>query len=242
MVRVTDYDSRRKEILSATIHFYIKKATPISSELLAQRFDFSSATIRNVLAELEDMGYLIHTHTSSGRVPTDKGYRYYVDFLLSQKEPTEREKRTIRGEYHQSLGLDELLEKTAKVLSQFTHQPGISTKCISSDTLYLKGLSLIFEQPEFQDIKKARKIFEILEERDKLWEIIYRDVEEDIKVYIGKELGYPQIEACSMIVSSIGKESLKGRLAILGPQRMDYDYFIPMLKFISGVVDEIWRE
>ena len=84
MVRVVDSEARKRLVLEAAINKYIREAEPIPSEDIASDFDLSSATIRNIFAELEEEGYLRHPYTSGGRIPTDKGYRYYVDFLISQ--------------------------------------------------------------------------------------------------------------------------------------------------------------
>ncbi|MGE5197314.1 MAG: DeoR family transcriptional regulator, partial [Deltaproteobacteria bacterium] len=84
MVRTVDRDARRRAVLASTINRYIKNAVPVSSEETAREFELSPATIRNIFSELEEAGYLTHPHTSAGRVPTEKGYRYYVDFLNLQ--------------------------------------------------------------------------------------------------------------------------------------------------------------
>ncbi|MFA6736938.1 MAG: winged-helix domain-containing protein, partial [Saccharofermentanales bacterium] len=85
-------DERKKLILKAVVDDYISTAEPVGSKALALRSDFniSSATIRNEMAELENDGYLIHPHTSAGRIPTDKGYRVYVDNLMQIPEPDEQ--------------------------------------------------------------------------------------------------------------------------------------------------------
>ena len=80
-----DLDDRNKKVLQAVIDSYIASGSPIGSTVLVKRFDFgvSSATLRNIMADLEEMGYLTHPHTSAGRIPTDLGYRYYIDSLIS---------------------------------------------------------------------------------------------------------------------------------------------------------------
>ena len=83
MVRNVDHESRKRAILAATINRYIQDALPVASEDIAKEFALSSATIRNIFAEMEEEGYITHPYTSGGRIPTDKGYRYYVDFLIS---------------------------------------------------------------------------------------------------------------------------------------------------------------
>ncbi len=111
MVRIVDHAQRRNLILEASINAYIDSAMPVSSEVLAQNFDLSSATVRNICAELESCGYLTHPYTSAGRVPTDKGYRYYVDFLMSEIELLDKEKKTIIKEYKNKIQrLEDILE------------------------------------------------------------------------------------------------------------------------------------
>ena len=82
MVRIVDHAQRRNMVLAASVNAYINSAEPVSSEKLTHDFGLSSATVRNILAELEEAELLPHPHTSAGRIPTDKGYRYYVDFLI----------------------------------------------------------------------------------------------------------------------------------------------------------------
>jgi heat-inducible transcriptional repressor len=80
-----DLEERNRKVLQAVIDSYIATGIPVGSHVLAKRYDFgvSSATLRNIMAELEEMGYLTHPHTSAGRIPTDWGYRYYIDSLIS---------------------------------------------------------------------------------------------------------------------------------------------------------------
>ena len=105
MVRNIDHASRKKSVLGATINRYIKNPLPVASEDVSDLFSLSSSTIRNIFAELEDEGLLTHPHTSAGRVPTNKGYRYYVDVLLSQAELLDDEKQRIIKELCEYLAL-----------------------------------------------------------------------------------------------------------------------------------------
>ncbi|MDD5291824.1 MAG: heat-inducible transcriptional repressor HrcA, partial [Candidatus Omnitrophica bacterium] len=88
MVRKVDYDSRRTDILRKTIELYLETAQPVGSEALLEnyKFDLSPATIRNVLKDLEGQGFLMHPHTSSGRVPTDLGYKFYINDLMHKTQ------------------------------------------------------------------------------------------------------------------------------------------------------------
>lgn len=112
---------RRQLVLRALIEEYIAYALPVGSRTLVERYNLgcSSATIRNELSHLEDSGYLTHPHTSAGRVPTDYGYRAFVDELLSQEEVTADD--ALRKEMLNCAGdLDELLDKTSEALARLT--------------------------------------------------------------------------------------------------------------------------
>ena len=240
MVRIIDRTQRRNMILSASINAYINSAAPVSSEWLAQDFNLSSATVRNIFAELEEDGYLTHPYTSAGRIPTDKGYRYYVDFLMSQIELLDNEKKSIINEYKNKIArLEDVLEKTSEIISTITHYAGIVSLLEWEGKFFYRGLSYILEQPEFQDSEKIRLLIKMLEEKKRLLDIINRDFNETTKVYIGSEIGCPEIDTCSLVVSTYRRgRKQNGRLAVLGPRRMNYDYIIPALDFISQVLSE----
>ncbi len=241
MVRNVDYESRRRAVLTATINKYIDEATPVASEDLAEDFDLSPATIRNIMAELEKEGYITHPYTSGGRFPTTRGYRYYVDFLLAQMELLEAEKEHIMSEYKQETGrLEDALEKTSGVISMITHYAGIVSFVDWQDRIFYQGIGQILEQPEFKDYGHLRSIIKLIEEKEHLLDIINRDFKEKVKVYIGDELACPGMENCAMVVSSYKlKNKSSGRLAVLGPQRMEYRHTIPALEYISDVLSEV---
>ena len=126
----TDVDSRRNNILSAIVEAYVETAQPVGSEVLSQRYGLgvSSATIRNVMADLEAEGLIRQPHTSAGRVPTDKGYRRYVNGLMRELRLTPDEMARIdvyllHGGAAVDIGL--LIERASKLLSQMTHQAAV---------------------------------------------------------------------------------------------------------------------
>ena len=213
----------------------------MSSEKLAKDFSLSSATVRNTLAELEEAGYLTHPHTSAGRVPTDKGYRYYVDFLMSELDLLNDEKETVIKEYKRKIErLEDVLEKTSGIISTMTHYAGIVSLLEWEDRIFYKGLSQVLQQPEFENSDKIRLLVNMLEEKKRLLDIINREFEEPTKIYIGREIGCPEIDACSLVISSYRRgRKRNGRLAVLGPRRMNYDHIIPALEFISQVLSEV---
>ena len=241
MVRTVDYETRRKAVLAATINRYIKDAFPVSSEDIARDFDLSPATIRNIFAELEETGYLTHPYTSGGRIPTKRGYRYYVDFHISQMELVDDEKEHIVKEYEKEINeLEDALDKTSEVISMVTHYAGIASFLEWQGRFFYKGISLILNQPEFQNFERIRLLIRMLEDKERLLSIINRDFTDKVKVYIGEESGCPEMESCSLVVSSyriIDKPLV--RLAVLGPVRMEYGHIIPALEYISDVLTDV---
>jgi transcriptional regulator of heat shock response len=244
MVRVVDYDSRRKAVLAGSINRYIEKAEPVSSQEIARKFGLSSATVRNIFSELENMGYLTHLYTSGGRIPTAKGYRYYVDCLLHQMELLDEEKEIIVKNYKRQIRrLEDALEETSGVISAITHYTGIVSFLEWEDRFFYGGISRILEQPEFRDTEKIRLLIKLIEEKQRLLKVINQDFQEKVKVYIGDELGCSEMDGCSLVVSSYNfRNRPSGRIAVLGPARMEYSHIIPAIEYISEALSEALEE
>ncbi|MQY65801.1 MAG: heat-inducible transcription repressor HrcA [Clostridia bacterium] len=144
-MNMNDFKERKKKILQVVIRHYVRTARPAASGMIVRDYDFpfSSATVRNVLAELEEEGYLTHPYTSAGRIPTDKGYRFYVDRLMEAQKLTQEEERHIAREYRaKRRGLEEVMRQTSKMLSLISHQAGfILTPTL--DRNFLKHIELV---------------------------------------------------------------------------------------------------
>lgn len=251
MVRNIDYQARKKTILGRAVSKYIKDAQAVASDGLAREFDLSSATIRNIFSELEEDGYLRHPYTSGGRIPTDKGYRYYVDFLISQMPAGEagqalldEEKARISKGYSKELKrLEDILEQASEMISAITRSASIVSFLEWEGKLFYKGISFILEQPEFQDYETIRLLIKMIEDKQRLLNIVNREFKEKVKVYIGEELGCREMNNCALVVSSYrAKKHSPGRLAILGPMRMEYAHIIPALEYAADVLTEVLDE
>ena len=142
-------EERKQKILQVVIHHYIRTAKPVGSQTITEdyKFGLSSATIRNILSSLEKDGYLSHPHTSSGRVPTDKGYRFYVDSLRQLQQLTHEEEQRIDHEYEsQRLELDRIMQETSRMLSLLSHYTAfVLTPSMVNDRI--KRLELIPIEP-----------------------------------------------------------------------------------------------
>ncbi len=241
---MVNLQERKNKILRLIVRRYIVTAEPVPSRSIAQRYRLgvSSATIRNVMADLEEEGFLYQPHTSAGRIPTDEGYRFYVESLqapgLSRKE-----KRRIQKEFQEELRKKEqVLEQVPKLLSSFSHC--VSLVLAPGGEIFLTGRSNLLLAPEFRDPEKTSLIFNLLEKEEVLCSLLKDSfLGEGISILIGKENPYLELQECSLVVSNyrIDEESY-GSLGIIGPKRMNYSQVIPFLDFASKIVARILRE
>lgn len=229
--------------MAVTVDQYIQTVSPVSSAFIADEcgFDLSSATIRNVLAELEEDGYLTHPHTSAGRIPTEKGYRYYVDYLMEEIQLLEEEKRRIREAYErESAELEVLLDQTSRVLSSVTHYTSIVSLDGEDHKMFCRGTSFVVGYPDYQDIEKIRNILAALDEKKRLMEIVNRELKRKTEIFIGTEMNCRQIDSCSLVVSRYhSHDGHSGRIAVLGPTRMDYKRVVSALDYFSRMMEQM---
>src|SRR3954468_1961444 len=122
-----DLDSRAREVLREIILQYVATGEPISSRSLSKcgRFQLSPASLRNVMADLEDLGYLAQPHTSAGRVPTDRGYRFFIDHLMKSRNLSQRERDTIDDQVSHANEIEDVLHQASSLLSSMSDQVGV---------------------------------------------------------------------------------------------------------------------
>ena len=181
--RKTDFHERKDIVLGYVIEQYIKNLTPVGSAFLAKecRLDWSSATIRNILAELEEEGYLTHPHTSAGRIPTQFGYRYYVDHLMREIQILEEEKKRIQHEYRQGVyELEELVDKTSQIVSEITQYTSIISVDGWGNKIIYRGINYVVGSPEMQDIQRIKNLLKVLDEKERIMHVINRDLQHKI--------------------------------------------------------------
>lgn len=119
-------NERQKELLKLIVEDYIKTARPVGSKAICELLKCSSATVRNEMSALEELGLLEKTHTSSGRIPSEKGYRYYVDHIMQPKELTGEDMLNLQTIFHnQSLALSDVIVRSMEIVSDLTHYTSI---------------------------------------------------------------------------------------------------------------------
>lgn len=212
---------RQDKILNAIIEQYAEVASPVGSSLLAKVFGVSSATVRAEMSELERQGLIKQPHTSAGRIPTDRGYRYYVNNLAetASKTPAERRaERALAARVDQSGIPERTIRNTVDTLVELTHNLGLAT---IGDQLYISGLSNLFGQPEFMNRGQVQEVASLLDNLEP-W-LREAAPNEPLSVYIGHENPIGRGAGCSLIVGRFHSPySDSSYIGVLGPTRQSY--------------------
>lgn len=220
------------------IEEYTEKAMPVGSKVLAEKYGLkmSPATIRNDMASLEKEGLLYQPHTSAGRIPTDKGYRYFVEKIMSDQPLSLAEQKNLQMELLKLKAQKGKLSRvTAKLLSSLSGALVISG---AKDDAYDFGISELLESPEFRSADEFCKLAEVLDHvEESVSEILEKITDGKTRIFIGKENPIKNISNCSMVVSPYNaKGGKKGVLAIVGPKRMDYAKNKSLLEYVKKVL------
>lgn len=231
-------EDRHKKILAAVIEEYTSAAVPVGSKVIAEKYfpELSSATIRNDMAELEKGKYLYQPHTSAGRIPTDKGYRFFVEQIMPDQKLTPAEQKKMQAELLKLKAQNQRLSRTtAKLLSSFAGSLAISgLKKDFSDF----GMSELLAMPEFHEIDEFCRVAEALDYLDENIDTILAEVKVgETKIFIGQENPIKAISNCSMVVSPYkSKDGETGLLAIIGPKRMKYARNKSLLDYVKKLM------
>jgi heat-inducible transcriptional repressor len=218
--------SRRLEILRAIVDEYVATQEPVGSKSIADRhgLGISPATIRNEMAVLEEEGLITQPHTSAGRIPTDLGYRVFVDKLATVKPLSSAERRAIETFLEGSNDLEELLKRSAKLLADITKQVAVVTYPIlgdNRDKLAISGTAHLARSGEELGFNLS-PILEALEEQVVLLRLL-NEVHTTVHVRIGTEQNELNLRSTSLVSVGYGtSDSPRGSMGIIGPTRMDY--------------------
>lgn len=211
---------RQKQILFAIVEQYAEVAVPVGSVTLAKLFGVSSATIRAEMAELERIGFISQPHTSAGRVPTDKGYRFYVNNLSEQKETANelRGERALTARVRGAGMPERTIRNAVDTLVELTHNLGLAT---IGNQLYMSGLSNLFGQPEFVQPHQVQQVAQLLDNLEP-W-LREAAPNQPLSVYIGRENPIGRSAGCSLIISRFHSPySDRSYIGVLGPTRQSY--------------------
>lgn len=217
-------EDRESTILEYIIRDFIDTADPVSSKRVCKRsrLGLSPASIRNTMAQLDDEGYLVQPHTSGGRVPTDKAYRYFVDNLIGDRLVTVAVQTTSDPE--------EFLKKNAKKFGMFT----VIAK--SRHDLRSFGVDAVFHEPEFRDYEVTQAFAEILEGLGGIAEKYFEIGDVEPAVQIGRENPFDEFEYFSSVFA-LAKPRGKAEVVFsIGPKRRDYENTISIINYITNAI------
>ncbi len=234
---------RQQKILQAIVEEYAEVASPVGSQLLAKIFDVSSATIRSEMANLEKMGFIEQPHTSAGRIPTDKGYRFYVNNTLgasgkSEIESSARATRALTARIGDGSVPDRTIRNAVDTLVQLTQNLGVAT---IGKQLYMSGLSNLFGQPEFMQAGQVQEVARLLDNLEP-W-LREAAPNEPLSVYIGSENPIGRNSGCSLIISKFRSPySDKSFVGVIGPTRQSYKEVMGLVENAGKMLEEALYE
>lgn len=228
----TELSERQKSILDAVIREYVATAEPVASAELVRKYrlTYSPATVRAELLALDEAGYLAQPHTSAGRVPTDRGYRFFINHLAPGDGIPSREEAKLRGlrTLHDPL---EFLRQTSRLLAHFSRNLAFAG-FPDEELFYKSGLSDVMREPEFTDtalMQEFSVLVDLIED-----EFMHRfDPEEFLepRIFIGSENPIREARRYGMIVSTLETPfEREGVIALIGPKRMDYEHNLALLR------------
>jgi len=231
---------RQIQILAAIIEQYAEVAAPVGSVMLAKLFNVSSATIRSEMAKLEDLGLIKQPHTSAGRIPTDQGYRFYVNALnemqVNNVPQLDRSTRAIEARVApHSDRADRAIRSAVDSLVELTQNLGIAT---IGDELYMNGIGNLFSQPEFIQGDATQAVARLLDNLEP-W-LREAAPNEPLNVYIGSENPIGKASGATLIISRFRSPySDRSYIGVLGPTRQSYGKVMRLVRHAGAMLEEV---
>ncbi len=228
---------RQVAILSSIIEQYAEVAAPVGSVTLAKLFNVSSATIRSEMSKLEELGLIEQPHTSAGRIPTDKGYRFYVNLLTQNDEstPFDRGARALEARVSGTgQSADRTIRSAVDSLVDLTGNLGLAT---IGDELYLAGMGNLFSQPEFLQGTNVQSVARLLDNLEP-W-LREAAPNEPLNVFIGTENPIGKTSGATLIISKFRSPySDKSYIGVLGPTRQSYGRVMRLVRQTGAMLEE----
>ena len=228
-----EISERQRQILNSIVEEYAETASPVGSVMMAKLFGVSPATIRAEMARLEALGLIAQPHTSAGRVPTDAGYRLYVNGLEGKEY--EHAERAIERRVSAQTQTDAAIRRAVDSLVELTGNLGLAT---IDGQLYLAGISRLFTQPEFVDTRRVQAVAKLLDNLEP-W---LREAApgQALNIFIGQENPIGRNSEVSLIISKFRSPfSDRSYIGVLGPTRQNYAKAMSLVKYTGRMLEEI---
>lgn len=226
---------RQQTILDAVVREYVGTAGPVASEEIVKKYALgaSSATVRNEMQALDEGGFLTQPHTSAGRIPTDRGYRFFINHLLARNGVSNREERAVR----ELRGLDdptEFMRQASRLVAHLTRN-FVLTGFPAESVFFHSGIGEVVQEPEFADTEVLHEFSALIDTIEDELSHHFENVEESWpQAFVGKENPIRSARHCGMIISRYElPERRAGVIALIGPKRMDYEYNLALLRHLQ---------
>ncbi|PIT86066.1 MAG: hypothetical protein COU33_05270 [Candidatus Magasanikbacteria bacterium CG10_big_fil_rev_8_21_14_0_10_43_6] len=223
-------EERKKQLLELVVEQYIATAEPVSSKMLVDYLGVSGATIRNELRALEQQGLLTHPHTSAGRIPTEQGYKYYVQEILQIADPAAE----VVAAVEQIVSTQKDRKNVLKSIAKHIAEKSGNAVMIAFDrtSVYYTGMSYLFSQPEFLDAGRTVQVSAVFDHCEDRLHMIEELIEEaHPKTFIGQE--NPLGGACATVVTRLGNGEM---ILCIGPLRMNYAETISFMHHLKHIL------
>jgi heat-inducible transcriptional repressor len=188
------------------------------------------------MAELEQQGYICQPHTSAGRVPTEKGYRYYTDNFLTELKLSKKQQQALDGIIK---SYDDFQPQAVKQLAKEVAELSRGTVFVSfaDNDFYYTGLSNMFAEPEFAEHDPVYHLSKVIDHFDQALDKFFSEAGTDVEIVIGS--GNPFGKDCSFILAKYGLDDNAGIVGILGPTRMDYQNNVNLIKYSQFLINKL---
>lgn len=242
-----DLTQRQIKILKCIVEEFIDSAAPVGSENLEKKFNLgvSSATIRNEMASLTNLGYLKKSHLSAGRAPTSMGLKYYVRNLMTPKNMAVSEEIGVKEKvWDYRNQFDGLLKAATRELALRTRTLALTTT--DQGSVYSYGASNLLEQPEFYNIDVTKTILTLIDNSAYWFDIVNKATSTDaffqddfVHLLIGEDLGVEHLEPCGFIYQTYKSGPHQGIVGVIGPARFHYQRVVPVVDYFAELISEI---
>ena len=231
-------DERKQKVLEIIIEDYVDSAEPVGSRTVTEKhhLEASPATVRFDMAELEKKGFIKKPHTSAGRIPSDKGYRFFIDNLMKETELTRREAEHIRENICKAQE-ESFLSLVSELLSQMCGNTSIVVSPEKGEHISISGISRMIRQPEFSFPERLFDIVEAIEKHTGMIDMLgeYIDDCRDIVIRVGSENNIRSMKNCSVAAAPYKD---KGIISVIGPTRMHYEKVASILRRVADLLEE----
>jgi heat-inducible transcriptional repressor len=233
--------ARQIQILKLLIDEYIETAEPVGSESLDKKYNLgvSPATIRSEMATLIKAGFLKQIHTSSGRVPTPKAMKLYVDQLMEEKQMSLAEEVKAKENVSKGKGdIDKIMDEATHALARQTGNMALAA-VDTYNKIWHAGYANVFANPEFADMLLCESLFSMLDEVERINDLMFHRLNPSsiLDVMFGEELSWPNLSPVSIVTTHFNVYGKKGALGIVGPARLSYPRVVPVLKYFGSLIE-----